>query len=403
MSIRQMVTIAGSALLLILGLFSIGNVVENLKATDVMVIQAPFSGKLTCYTTPGTKYQGFGDVIKFPRRSSYDFSEDSTDGGMDNSKKIRFNDGGHANLYGSVSWQMPTDCGKIIEIYKEFTNTQGVISNGIEKMVDLSIYLSGPLMSSTESSGERRAELVQLINDQAQLGVYQTSTRQVEVLDQITGEKKLVAAVEILKDSAGQPKRQQGSILISYGLTLLPISIKELKYDNTVEAQITERQKATTMVQIAKANAAKAQQDAITIEAQGQAAAASARWEQEAIRATAVTLAQQNLDVQKLKTQEAEQYRIEQIRRGEGDSERRRLVMSADGALEQRGQMWLQAQTIWAEAFAKHSGPMVPSIVFGAAGGQVTAGNTMQNFVELMTVKAARDLGVDMTPAPTRK
>ena len=367
---------------------------ENLKATEVMLVQAPLSGEITCYITPGTKYQGFGEVIKFPRRATYDFSVDE-DSVSDNSKKLRFNDGGHANLYGSVSWEMPTDCTKIIEIYRTFTNTDGVVSSGVAKMVDLSIYLSGPLMSSTESSGERRAELVQLINDQAQNGVYQTSTRQAEVVDQITGEKRPVAQIEILKDASGNPKRQQGSILSAYGLTLLPISIKELRYDHTVEAQITERQKATTMVQIAKANASKAQQDAITIEAQGQATAAAERWKQEAIKAQQITLAQQNLEVQKLKTLEAEQYRVEQIRRGEGDAERRRLVMNADGALDQKVAAYIEVQKMWASAFSKFTGQMVPQVVMGGTG-TTTSGNTMQNFVDLLSAKAARDLGVDM-------
>jgi hypothetical protein len=41
--------------------------------------------------------------------------------------------------------------------------------------------------------------------------------------------------------------------------------------------------------------------------------------------------------------------------------------------------------------------------MFGSSGASTMAGNTMQNFVELMTVKAARDLRVDMTPAPTKR
>lgn len=47
---------------------------EVLEADQVMVIQAPFSGKLTWYTTPGTKWQGFGTVTKYPKREQLWFS-----------------------------------------------------------------------------------------------------------------------------------------------------------------------------------------------------------------------------------------------------------------------------------------------------------------------------------------
>ena len=392
---RSATRIAIAAVVIVLTPFLVGNLFENLDAHEVMVIQSPVSGDLTVHTDPGIKYQGFGKVTKYPRRAQYAFVND---GKVDNSKKLRFNDGGHANLSGAVSWEMPLTPEKIISIHKTFGNTEGVESAAVAKMIDAAVYLAGPLMSSTESSGERRAELVQFINDQAEHGVYVTQVKEKEVTDPMNDKnKKLITVTEIMRDEKGMPKRQQGSILQEFGIKLLPMSIQELKYDAIVEKQIAERQNATTQVQIAQANAKRAEQDAITIEKQGQAAAAKTKWEQETVKAKEVTLAQQKLEVATLAAKEAEAFKREQILRGEGEAARKQLVMNADGALDQKLEAYKDVQKQWAEAFAKYQGQMVPGVVMGGGNGSQTSMGNAQNFVDLMTMKAAKDLGLDMT------
>lgn len=383
---------------IILGtIVALPNMFENQYANEIMVIQSPISGDLTCTIEAGYKWQGFGRVTKYPRRTSYDFSQMGQQ--VDTSKKLRFNDGGHANLYGSINWEMPLDCKNVVEIHKTFGSAEGVESQGVSKMIDLAIYLSGPLMSSTESSGERRGDLTQMINDQAQNGVFQTVTRLVEVVDPISNEKKHQNVVEVAKDEKGLPKRQQGSILQTYGIKLQPVSIKEIKYDGIVEKQIAERQAATTQVQIAQANARKAEQNAITIAKEGEATAAKAKWEQETIKAKLVTEAQQKLEVAVLGAKEAEAFKKEQILRGEGEAARKQLVMNADGALDQKLEAYKEVQKVWAEAFGKYQGQMVPSIVTGSGVSNGSAANNMQGLMEIMAAKAARDLSVDLQTA----
>lgn len=370
--------------------------VENLDAHELMVIQSPVSGELTVYTDPGIKWQGFGKVTKYPRRAQYSFMD--TAKSESNSKKLRFNDGGHANLSGAISWEMPLKAEDILNIHRKFGSAEGVEQQGVAKMIDAAVYLAGPLMSSTESSGERRAELVHYINDQAENGVYVTRVVEKQMKDQITNAVKLVSVTEIVRDEKGLPKRQQGSILAEFNIKLLPLSIAELKYDKIVEDQIAQRQKATTEVQIAQANAKKAEQDAITIAKQGEATAAKAKWEQETIKAKAVTEAEQKLRVAELAAKEAEQNKRAQILLGEGESARRSLVMSADGALDRKLEAYVEIQKYWADAFAKYSGNMVPSVVMGGAAGNSAVSN-VQDFMALMATKAAKDLSVDMSVA----
>jgi hypothetical protein len=186
-TIRRITVIAVVIVMMLVTPYIVMNLTENLSASEIMVVQSPVSGDLACYTDPGVKWQGFGAITKYPRRDTYEFA---TDGKIDTSKKLRFNDGGHANLYGSVSWEMPLDCPSIINIHKTFGSKYGVENAAVSKMIDSAVYLAGPLMSSTESSGERRADLVQYINDQAERGVYVTQVVDKEVTDPLSGQKK---------------------------------------------------------------------------------------------------------------------------------------------------------------------------------------------------------------------
>lgn len=390
-------SIISAIVVMLLLVFLIPKLVENLEAGKVMIIQS-VSGELKCYTAPGPVWQGFGDVTKYPRQSAYVFDTVGTkeNPGQDNGKELQFNDGGKAHLYGSVNWEMPLDCAQIIELHKTFNSPEGIEARGVAKMVNLAVYLSGPAMSSTESSAERRAELVDLINDQAQHGVHQTVTKLVDKVDPISGEKRQVAVVEILRDEKGLPRRQQGSILEQYGIHLQPISIERIAYSSTVEAQIAARQQATQQVQLAQANARKAEQDAITVAKQGEAKAAEAKWEQETIRAKEVTLAQQKLDVAVLSAKEADQYKTEQILRGQGDAERKRLVLAADGALDQKLEAYKQVNAIWATSLAQFKGNLVPGVVMGGGSAGTSSASTASTLLDLFAVKTANDLHLDM-------
>lgn len=373
---------------------------ETLEASKVMVVQSPWTGELSCYTDAGPKYQGMGTYTKYPRRGIYTFDKHDVgpDGKvvLDTGKAIQFNDGGNGTLYGSINWEMPLDCKQIIAIHKAFGSQDGIEAQGVSKMINSAVYLSGPMMSSTESAAEKRGMLVDLINDQAQKGVYQTVTRQADLPDPITGEKRSVIVVEVVRDDKGLPKRQQGSILEQYGIHLQPMSIERLSYSSTVDKQIAARQEATQSVQLSQAAARKAQQDTITAEENGKAAAARAKWEQETIKAKLVTEAQQKLEVATLAAKEAEAYKREQVLRGEGDAERRRLVMSADGALDKKLEAYVQVQSIWAQNFGAFKGSLVPQVQMGGVAGQ-NGTASVQDLLTLVGAKAAKDLALDLT------
>lgn len=375
----------------------IGQTWTNLDAHEIMVVQSPMSGNLSCYTDPGLKMTSFGRVTKYPRRAEYDFnlSKEGNKVIADNTKKIQFSDGGHANLDGAVNWEMPLDCPSVIGIHRAFGSADGITTQGIAKAIDSAIYLSGPMMTSTEASGERKAELVELINDQASNGIYQTSSHREEQPDPITGEKKMVTIVQVARDVSGKALRQQSSILAQFSIKLLPISLKDIIYDDVVGKQIARRQEANTEVQISQANARKAEQDAITTAKQGEASAAKAKWEQETINAKEIAEAEKNKRVAELSALTAAQYKQQQILKGEGEAEYKRLIINADGALQQKLAAYVEVQRAYASAVGAYQGNWVPQTVFG--GGSGSGSNGASALVDLLTAKTARDLNLDLS------
>jgi hypothetical protein len=379
----------------LIALYFAANMIVSVDQNDIMVIQNPMSGHLTWYTTGGAHLQWFGKVTKYHKRTQFWFSNKSDQGDKtDQSILVRFNDGGHANLSGSLAWEMPLDEPHLTMIHQKYGSQGAVEQQLVRTIVEKCVYMTGPLMSSAESYAERRNDLIQLIEDQVQNGVLQTQTVETKQPDPITGEQKTVSVVQLKKGPEGTYLRQEESPLRSFGIKTYNLSLNNVKYDDKVEAQIQQQQQAKMQVQTAIANARMAEQAAITAQKNGEAQAATAKWEQEVIKARAVTEAQQKLAVAELDTKAAAQYKQAQILRGEGEGAYKRAVMQGDGALAQKLAAWIEVQKAYASALGQYQGNITPTIV---SGGGNAANNSALNLMELLQMKAAKDLALDMS------
>jgi len=367
---------------------------ENLPADEIMVIQSPIAGDLTWHITPGVKWQGFGKITHYKRSSQYWFSAFDDQGERkDQSIQVRFNDGGHATISGSVRWDMPIDSEHLTDLHTRYGSHRAIEQALIRTVVEKAVYMTGPLMSSKESYAEKRNDLIYHIEDQIQNGVYKTTSREAKVKDAMTGSEKTAVVVEVVQEG-GKKSRQEESPVQRFNIKTYNLSINKIPYDDVIEKQITKQQEAIMEVQTAIANAKKSEQAAITAEKNGQADAAKAKWDQEVIKAKMVTEAQQKLEVAKLERQAAEQTKLKEILLGEGEAQRKKLVMTADGALEKKLATYTEVNKLYAEAIGKYTGQWVPSIVMGgSSSGSIPVA---QQLIELMTAKTARDLGLDM-------
>jgi len=403
-----------------------------------MVIQNPISGTLDWSTTPGLKFRMFGRVTVYPQRETFWFSSKPDQGKpTDEALKIRFNDGGHATMSGSISWELPADIQHLTALHNKFRGASAIDQALIRTVIEKSVYTAGPMMSSTESYAARRNELLAIIEDQINNGVFETETYHTQVKDAVTGETKWVDAVRIKTDADGHQIHATDSPLSEFGIKTFNLSMNDIKYDDVVEAQIKQQQEAVARVQIALAQSKQAQQDAITAEAQGQAAAAKAKWEKEVIKAAATVSAQQDADVAKIQADKERQVALIQADRekqvaltnatrdkeaaltlanrdlevatlaaktadqkkqaaileGEGQAKARTLILAADGALQQKIDALVKIQGLWANAFSQYKGNVVPGVIMGGNANGQAAGNTgVQDFMNLMTANALKDL-----------
>ncbi len=362
-------------------LLSVGKLFENVDADEIVVIQS-VTGDLDWYITPGPKWQGLGKVTSYKKRSIYEFES-----------KIRFNDGAHAQMKGSIQYELPLDAKRLTALHTRFGSQEALSGQLVQKIVDKAIYMTGPLMSSQESYAEKRNDLISAVEDQVANGVYRTLQRDVMTKDPLTGAEKTVTVVEIAVAKDGRPSRQEAAVLSEFAVKPFNFSIASLDYDKPVEAQINTQQRARGAVQTAIANARMAEQDAVTATKRGEAMVATARAKQEAVKAAAVTDAERERDVARLQSEAAGFAKQRDILLGEGEGARRRLVMQADGALTQKLATYEKVSKMYADAIANYRGAWVPNMVFGQQGGTTNGGTAL---MELLTVKTARDLSLDM-------
>lgn len=373
----------GAAVALVLVLILGTQLFETNDADEILCIQNPVTGSLRWYTDAGIKWQGFGKMTSYYKLETYEFE-----------LPCRFNDGGHGTIIGSMNYQMPLDVVNLTKIHVNYGSMEAVQKQLVETVVNKCVYMTGPLMSSKESYAEKRTSLINYIEDQIQNGVFRTIQKDVKTKDPITNLEKTVTVVELVQNAAGVFERQEKSVLTDYGIKTSNFAVTKLPYDATVEEQIKQQQALMMKVQTAVASAREAEQRSITVAKEGEANAAKAKWEQEVIKAKMVTEAQQQLEVATLAAKAAEQTKREQILLGEGEGTRKRLVMQADGGLDPKLQAYVQVMSKAWEAVGAYQGNWVPNYVSGGSSGGSNNGALMM--MEMIGIKAAKDLGIDM-------
>lgn len=216
---RSVLTI-GLGLLAIAFLLLSGKLVENVDNSEIVIIQSPFTGKVTIYAAPGPVMQSFGTATHYRKSHQFWFSKKNDEGSdEDQSIKIRFNDGGHGQISGSVRWYMPSDEMAILKLHTDFGSQDAIEQQLVRQVVTKSIYMTGPLMSSKESSAEKRNDLLSFIEDQCINGVYRTRQEEVKIHDELMNTDKTVTVVKIM-EQGNVPLRQEKSALMSYNISL---------------------------------------------------------------------------------------------------------------------------------------------------------------------------------------
>ena len=395
-------------------LISMEQIIETNDAGNLQVKQAAVSGTLTCRTEPGLYMQNFGTIHTYPEALTFEFSNRSeTDGEIKSAPlETRFNDGPKATVSGSLRVMLPHDCMKLKEIHRKFKTPGALKSALILPAVRNALYFTGPHMTAAESMSQRRGEFNQLAQGQLELGVILTDKETFITKDEITGENK--KAVRVVPKKCPAPSEtcingfvRNKSPFQKFGLQVTLFSLKGIGYDQDTKDQIKTQQKARMNIITVRAQAAEAEARATRAKAEGIAKVAETRAEQliaatqrtvkaEADKAVAVLAASQKLEEAKLDTQAAAQQKKAKILRAEGDSIAAKKRMQADGALDKKLAVYEAVNDRWATAYEKQR--PTPDIVFG--GSESKGGNPATTMMQLLSLKAAKDLRLSLGVTP---
>jgi len=184
-------------------------------------------------------------------------------------------------------------------------------------------------------------------------------------------------------------------MVAQYSIIVRNFSVNRIEYDPRVRAQIEAQQKAMMSIQTSRAEAQRAEQDAVTAEAKGRADIATTKAEQEVAKQEAVTKAETKLAVAKQDLETAKTAASSKRVTADADAYAKKQVLVADGALDKKLKAYIAVQKVWADAAGKHS--LVPRITMGG-GGKSGASGGIHDLMSVMAVKAARDLDVNVTP-----
>ena len=384
---RKIFAIFGAVIAIAVGILS-GRLFEDADKSKNYVCQMPITGEYVVWTDGGLQWQGLGNVRSYAKTSQIEFSDlQKNEGGYvaagDNpAAGTTFNDRGKGYIIGSFRVVLPNDAQNMMAIQRDFGSEQALINNLVRPTLYKVVTACGPLMSSLESVSETRTDLTAYITDMLNNGVYKTKTSKVEVINEITGEKELRTQAELIHDAnaPGGYARQEKSPFALYGITAGIVSITDIKYDKATQSQIDAQKAANLSVITAKTQALEAMQKAITIEEQGKATAAQAKWEQEKEKAVAVTKAEQEREVARLAAEKAEFQKKEIIAKGQAEAEANRLKVSAGLTPQERAEWEYKTAVGIAEALANSKVSWVPTVMMA---GDNKGGNSAMDAVGL--------------------
>lgn len=366
--------IAGAvvALVLIIGLATVGKqIFETNDAGYYQIKQAAMTGSMTVIDQPGTYLQMFGNITTYQISDVYYFSKNDLDGGVGSDAdpiKVRFNDGGTAEISGVIKFRLPADPEKRLKIHQDFKNYLALKHDLMRQVVAEALMQTAPLMRAEDSYSTRRSEFTDIAESQVTEGIFETISKEFKEKD-ADGNEFIIKEVNIAKDSKGLPIVRKESALKQYGIEVIQFVIKDIDFDQTIDALISKKKEAEQQKVVAKANAEKAKQDAITAREQGNAKIAEEKAVQEVQKIKEVTIAQKEYEVSQLKRKQAEQDAAAEVTAGKALAEVNRLKVQAGLTPLERATIEKETKIGIAAELAKVQFPGMMVIGGGGSGG----------------------------------
>ena len=263
---------------------------------------------------------------------------------------------------------MPSTSESAIHLKNEYAGGfDHFINSGVVPIVNNAIKLAANLRSAQDAY-TTLALFQQAVEDQLKNGIYVTKSDKVTIT-RSTGDTEEQRITAIVYGPDGNPLRMENR-LQQLGCEVLECVIDVPSFDAKVEEMIAKRKDEAMKTELAKQEAIRAQQDALTAEQQGLANVAKAKYEKEVEKVQAVTQAQKEFEVAQLQAKREEQNKLAKIYEGQGIAEFNRLKVQA-GLTPQEKMEWEYKTKVGvaAELAKAQPGAFVPSVMVASGSG----------------------------------
>lgn len=366
LGIKQTGLLLGAAFLVLVGVMSLGKLVEFNDAGEYSVLQT-VSGKLEVYVQPGPFFQAFGTVTKYPASEIFEMAKDSDEPPI----AVRFSDGGTAKVSGSVQFILPSDEKSILEIHQFFRTSEALKTRVLRQTFIESLQQSASLMKADESYSSRRSELPSLVEEQVRRGLFETNAIESKEKD-VDGNEFNEVNIVIKVDAKGVRVISKQSPILRYGITLGQLTIKDFDYDDTIDALIQKKKEAEQQRVVSRAESERSKQSALTAASKAQADIAIAKGVEEVEKIKAVTKAQKEFEVSQLNRKQAEEDAKANITRGEAEAKINQLKVQAGLTPQEKAKLELEKAAVVSKNLA---GIQLPNmmVIGGGSNGQSAA------------------------------
>jgi hypothetical protein len=305
-----------------------------------------------------------------------------------------------ARTYGIAQYVLPTDPQEMINMHNAHRTPQSLVAKRLAPYTSECLASSAQLMSAEMHYSGGRATMAQNYLDQLQKGVYLLTTVEKTVYDSLENETKKVYENIFQIDAAGSKLRKFSSIK-EYGITVADAQITTVDYEQRVDDMLGKKIESATKASVSKQEAITAQQQAISAKAEGERNLITIEYQQKQEQTkqlvaaeTQVKLAEQDKQKQRIAAEAAELEARKIKTLADATAYEKQRIMSADGALDKKLEAYKYVMAEGFKAISNYEGAWVPSIISG--GGGMSGNNAAFNMMEMLSIKAAKDLSLDM-------
>lgn len=358
----------------VVGLIVLAVVLPQLVETNnegyYQIKQAAVTGEISVRSTPGTYAQMGANIVTYPISDTYTFASKKAndDEVITDPISVPFNGGGRADVNGTVKFRLSLNEKDQKLLHQDFRSYQAV-EGFVRQTIQEVLNKTAATMKAEESYSSKLAEFTQLAEEQLVNGVYETQSRQVSSKD-ADGNEIIDTVVEIKKAQDGRPVIAKKSALLRYNIEIISFTIKGFEYDPKTQAIIEKKQEAEQAKVVARANAERAKQDAITALETGKAKVAQAEAEALVVKKKAVIEAQKEFEVAQQLKNKAKEEADATLLTQKAEAESNRLKVSAGLTPQERAEYEMKTRIGVAAELAKTKFPDNMIISGGSGNGQ---------------------------------